>query len=75
MVLLYETAMIDLGNFTGVHEAARRLGIHEESVRRLIRIGTIPATKIGGQWYIDREDLAIFANTYDAKTGKRKRML
>lgn len=67
--------MIDLENFVGVHEAAKRLGIHEESVRRLIRIGTIPATKIGGQWYIDREDLAIFANTYDAKTGKRKRML
>lgn len=67
--------MIDLDNFVGVHEAAKRLGIHEESARRLIRIGTIPATKIGGQWYIDREDLAIFANSYDAKTGKRKRML
>jgi len=67
--------MIDLENFVGVHEAAKRLGIHEESVRRLIRIGTMPATKIGGQWYIDREDLAIFASSYDAKTGKRKRML
>lgn len=67
--------MIDLGNFAGVHEASRRLGIHDESLRRLIRIGTIPATKIGGQWYIDKEQLSLFAATYDGKTGKRKRII
>ena len=67
--------MIDLGNFVGVHEAARRLDIHDESLRRLIRIGTIPATKIGGQWYIDKEQLNLFAATYDGKTGKRKRII
>jgi excisionase family DNA binding protein len=66
---------IDLSNFVGVHEAARRLGIHEESLRRLIRIGTIPATKIGAQWYIDKEQLNLFAATYDGKTGKRKRII
>ena len=67
--------MIDLENFVGVHKAARRLGIHDESLRRLIRIGTIPATKIGGQWYIDKEQLSLFAATYDGKTGKRKRII
>lgn len=67
--------MIDLGNFVGVHEVARRLDIHDESLRRLIRIGTIPATKIGGQWYIDKEQLNLFAATYDGKTGKRKRII
>ena len=66
---------IDLSNFVGVHEAARRLGIHEESLRRLIRIGTVHATKIGGQWYIDKEELNLFATTYDSNTGKRKRII
>ena len=67
--------MIDLNNFVGVHESAKRLGIHEESLRRLIRIGTLPATKIGGQWYIDKEQLNLFATTYDSNTGKRKRLI
>lgn len=66
---------IDLSNFVGVPEAAKRLEIHEESLRRLVRIGTIPATKIGGQWYIDKEQLSLFAATYDSKTGKRKRII
>ena len=69
------TIMIDLNSFVGVHESAKRLEIHEESLRRLIRIGTIPATKIGGQWYIDKEELNLFATTYDSNTGKRKRII
>ena len=73
---MYNTTMlIDLSNFVGVYEAAQRLRIHEESLRRLIRIGTIPATKIGTQWYIDKEQLNLFAGTYDPKTGKRKRII
>ena len=67
--------MIDLGNFVNTREAAKRLGIHEESLRRIIRIGTLPAEKIGGQWYIDKEQFNMFAATYDAKTGKRKHMI
>lgn len=67
--------MVDLGNFVNTHEAAKRLGIHEESLRRIIRIGTLPAEKIGGQWYIDKEQFNMFAATYNAKTGKRKHMI
>lgn len=73
--MLYKATMIDLSNFVGVPEAAKRLGIHEESLRRLIRIGTIPATKIGGQWYIDKEQLNLFAATYDRNTGKRVQII
>lgn len=69
------TMMIDLTNFVDVHEAAKRLRIHDESLRRLIRLERIPATKIGGQWYIDKEELNLFAATYDPKTGKRKRII
>ena len=67
--------MEDLSNYIGISETARQLGIHEESLRRLLRIGTLRGRKIGGQWLIDREDLAVFASTYDAKTGKRRLML
>jgi len=67
--------MIDLSNFVNIREAAKRLGIHEESLRRIIRIGTLTAEKIGGQWYIDRDQLNIFASTYDTKSGKRNKML
>ena len=66
---------MELDSFVNIREAARRLGIHEESLRRLIRIGTLPAEKIGGQWFIDKEQLAIFASTYDAKTGKRQHII
>ena len=69
------TMMIDLNNFVDVHEAAKRLGIHDESLRRLIRQEIIPATKIGGQWHIDKDELNLFAATYDPKTGKRKRII
>ena len=67
--------MIDLSNFVNTREAARKLGIHEESLRRIIRIGTLPAEKIGGQWYIDKDKLNIFKNSYNAKSGKREPMI
>jgi excisionase family DNA binding protein len=67
--------MIDLSNFVNTREAARKLGIHEESLRRIIRIGTLPAEKIGGQWYVDKDTLNIFKNAYNAKSGKRKPMI
>jgi len=67
--------MQDLGNYIRIPEAAKRLGIHEESLRRLLRIGTLRGRKIGGQWFIDRGELAIFAGSYDANTGKRGHML
>lgn len=62
--------MEDLDSYIHIPEAAKCLGIHEESLRRLLRIGTLRGRKIGGQWFIDREELAIFASSYDAKTGK-----
>ena len=67
--------VIPLGDYVASREAARRLGIHEESLRRILRIGTLPATKIGGQWFISKDDLATFSATYDPKTGKRRKLL
>lgn len=73
--MLFKTTMIDLGNFVNTREAAKRLGIHEESLRRIIRIGTLPAEKIGGQWYIDKEQLSMFVATYNPESGKRKHLI
>jgi len=67
--------MINLQNYASVREAARQIGIHEESLRRLLRMGSPPGVKIGGQWFIDREKLALFSATYDTRTGKRSQLL
>ena len=67
--------MIEFSNYVNIREAAKQLGIHEESLRRIIRIGTLPAEKIGGQWFISKEQLAIFSNAYDHKTGKRRHII
>lgn len=42
-----------------VPEVARRVGKHPETVRRWIREGKLPATKIGTQHIIDESDLAL----------------
>jgi excisionase family DNA binding protein len=67
--------MIDLQSYINVRDAARQIGIHEESLRRLLRQGSPSGAKIGGQWFISKEQLALFVTTYDAKTGKRKRLI
>ncbi len=67
--------MIDLHNYLNVRQAARQIGIHEESLRRLLRQGSPRGAKLGGQWFISREQLALFASTYDAKTGKRRQLI
>jgi len=51
-------------------EAARYLRVSEETVRRNIRSKRLKAFRRGTQWFINREDLSVFAGRYDAKTGK-----
>jgi len=74
-IMLFKTTMINLSNYINTREAAKRLGIHEESLRRIIRIGTLPAEKIGGQWYIEKDKFNIFKASYNAKSGRRKSMI
>jgi len=40
-----------------VREAARLLGISTAAVRKRIRRGTLPALKVGEQWFVAREGL------------------
>lgn len=67
--------MLELQNYVNVRNAARQIGIHEESLRRLLRFGSLPGAKIGGQWFIDKEQIALFMATYDARTGKRRHLI
>jgi excisionase family DNA binding protein len=67
--------MLELQNYVSVRDAARQIGIHEESLRRLLRLGSLPGAKIGGQWFIDKEQIALFMATYDARTGKRRHLI
>lgn len=67
--------MIDLHSFVKVRDAARHIGIHEESLRRLLRQGSPSGEKIGGQWFISKEQLALFSTTYNARTGKRRKLI
>jgi excisionase family DNA binding protein len=40
-----------------VPQAARRTGRHPETLRRWIRAGKLPSTKVGTQYLIDEADL------------------
>lgn len=69
-------AMADpLEDFVGAREAAERLSIHPESVKRLIRRGKLPATKVANKWLIRRDVLEQFASTYDPRPGQKATLL
>ena len=64
-----------LENYIDVIEASKILDVHPETVKRLIREGTLPATKFGNKWIIELDRLRVFANTYDGSSGKVRRLL
>jgi excisionase family DNA binding protein len=61
--------------FVDIIEASRRLNIHPESVRRLIRQGRLPGYKFANKWLIERDVLEQFAQTYDGRPGAKARLL
>ena len=62
-----------LSNYENVTEAAKLLGVHRETVKRLCRSGRIPAEKVHNTWLIAKNDLSEFAESYnDPRRGKRK---
>jgi excisionase family DNA binding protein len=63
--------MTQLDDYATVAEAAERLGIHPESVRRLIRMERLPAQKFAGSWLIARDVLEQFATGYDRRPGNK----
>ena len=65
--------MINRAEYLTVPEAATRLGVNEETVRRHIRASTLRAEKLGNQWFIRLSDLTDFSAHYDPHTGPTKR--
>lgn len=46
----------------GLREAAKRLGVHYMTVYRYVRIGQLPAERIGATWRVDVKDLERLRN-------------
>lgn len=59
-----------LENYIDVLEASRIMGVHSETIKRMIRNGRLPATKFGNKWIIEKKQLKSFANSY--KQGRLK---
>ena len=55
-----------------LHEAAERLGVHYMTVYRRVRLGMLPARKVGGSWWIDPADLDRPAGAPSRARGRRR---
>jgi len=63
-----------LNDYLDVVEAAKILGIHWETAKRLCREHRIPAQKVHNKWLIHKDDLRRFAETYaEGRRIKRKK--
>ena len=60
-----------LDHYADVVDASKRLNIHPESVRRLIRQGKLPAIRFSNKWLIERYVLEQFASCYDPRPGQK----
>lgn len=64
-----------LDDYYNAIDAARRLKIHPETVKRLCRQGDLPAIKLHNTWLIKRDMLDNFAATYIPKRGAPRRLI
>jgi excisionase family DNA binding protein len=55
-----------------IGEAAKELGIHPQSLRRLIQQKKIPATLFAGKYLIHQDKLRTFKESYDPRPGRKK---
>ena len=51
-------------------QAAKILDVDRVTVARLIREGKIPASKFGDRWFIERDVVEKFAETYVSRAGR-----
>ena len=64
-----------LDDYLTALQAARRLRVHPETVKRLCRQGDLQAEKVHNTWLIHQDTLEVFAGTYEPKPGARRRLL
>lgn len=65
---------MSLEDYVQVNEAAKRLHVHPETVKRLCRNLEIPAKKLHHTWLIRREDLDRFAVGYNPRPGRKRKI-
>ena len=58
-------------NYLDLVEAARVLGIHPQSLRRLIKQKKVPAVLFAGKYLIERDTLNQFKSNYDPRPGRK----
>lgn len=58
-------------NYMDLVEAARILGIHPQSLRRLIKQRKVPAVIFAGKYLIERDKLEMFKANYDPRPGRK----
>ncbi len=58
-----------------LHEAAELLGVHYMTAYRYVRLGVLPAVKVGGTWQVTSADLHAFKNSVPSsgEPGNAKR--
>ena len=57
-----------------LHEAAELLGVHYMTAYRYVRLGVLPASKMGGTWQVTAADLETYRNgVVPAEPGVRRR--
>ena len=64
-----------LENYIDVIEASKILDVHPETVKRLIREGKLTATKFGNKWIMERDRFQVFANSYDGRRGRTRKLV
>ena len=66
---------MQLAEELSVPQVATYLKVNEETVRRNIRSKRLPAIRHGTQWFVSRDDLLVFASSYDPKSGQVRQMI
>ena len=61
----------DPARHLSLHEAADLLGVHYMTIYRRVRLGNLPARKVGGTWWVDPADLERATTT--PERGRRRR--
>ena len=49
---------LDGNHYLTATEAAKQLGVSDETIRRWVRLGRLPARKVGLQYFILEQDVA-----------------
>ena len=64
--------MTTFDNFLTTAEAAAKLGVHPQTIKRLCRLGKLKGGKVNNGWLLDRNEIDSFARTYSETRGRPK---